>query len=108
RAGPCPCPATGLALLAQPPARDVWRPGQKAVRGTAMATLEKAIELAARYHAGQKDKEGLPYITHPLRVMQRVQGADAQIVAVLHDALEDTKLTEADLRSAGFSENIIR
>src|SRR5437667_8919459 len=73
-----------------------------------MATLEKAIELAARYHAGQKDKEGLPYITHPLRVMQRVQGADAQIVAVLHDALEDTKLTEADLRSAGFSENIIR
>jgi hypothetical protein len=72
-----------------------------------MATLEKAIELAVRYHAGQKDKEGLPYITHPLRVMQRVQGEAAQIVAVLHDTVEDTELTEADLRSAGFSEAII-
>jgi hypothetical protein len=72
-----------------------------------MATLEKAIELAARYHAGQKDKQGLPYITHPLRVMQRVQGESAQIVAVLHDTLEDTELTEADLRRAGFAEDVI-
>ncbi len=72
-----------------------------------MATLEKAIELAARYHAGQKDKEGLPYVTHPLRVMQRVSGEDAQIVAVLHDTLEDTQLTEADLRREGFSEEIV-
>jgi hypothetical protein len=76
-----------------------------------MATLEKAIELAARYHAGQRDLAGKPYITHPLRVMLLVQeqggGEDAQIVAVLHDALEDTKLTAADLRREGFSEAIV-
>ena len=37
-----------------------------------MSTLEKAIELAARAHAGQLDKAGLPYILHPLRVMLAV------------------------------------
>jgi (p)ppGpp synthase/HD superfamily hydrolase len=72
-----------------------------------MATLEKAIELAARAHAGQKDKEGLPYILHPLRVMMRVEGEEAQMVAVLHDTLEDTSLTEDDLRREGFSEVVI-
>jgi hypothetical protein len=72
-----------------------------------MATLEKAIELAARYHAGQKDKEGLPYVLHPLRVMQRVQGEQAQVVAVLHDTLEDTVLTADDLRREGFGEEVV-
>jgi (p)ppGpp synthase/HD superfamily hydrolase len=42
-----------------------------------MATLEKAIALAAGAHAGQHDKEGLSYILHPLRVMMRVQGEEA-------------------------------
>jgi (p)ppGpp synthase/HD superfamily hydrolase len=72
-----------------------------------MATLEKAIEMAARAHAGQKDKENLPYILHPLRVMMRVEGEEAQIVAVLHDTVEDTGLTEDDLRQAGFSESVV-
>jgi hypothetical protein len=72
-----------------------------------MATLEKAIALAAQAHAGQRDKEGLCYILHPLRVMMRVQDDSARIVAVLHDTLEDTSLTEADLRREGFSDEII-
>lgn len=37
-----------------------------------MATLERAIELAARAHAGQVDKAGAPYILHPLRLMLAV------------------------------------
>ena len=68
-----------------------------------MSTLEKAIELAARHHAGQLDKGGMPYILHPLAVMMAVDDQRAKIVAVLHDALEDTALTEADLRGAGFA-----
>lgn len=72
-----------------------------------MATLEKAIELAARVHAGQTDKQGLPYLLHPLRVMMRVEGAEAQIIAVLHDTLEDTALTEEDLRREGFSDTVV-
>jgi hypothetical protein len=72
-----------------------------------MATLEKALEIAAGAHAGQRDKEGLPYILHPLRVMHRMTGESAQIVAILHDVVEDTPVTIADLREAGFSPEII-
>jgi (p)ppGpp synthase/HD superfamily hydrolase len=72
-----------------------------------MATLDRAIEIAARAHAGQRDKEGLPYILHPLRAMMRVQGEEAQIVAVLHDTVEDTALTEDDLRREGFAEDVL-
>jgi hypothetical protein len=72
-----------------------------------MATLEKAIALAAQAHAGQRDKQGLSYILHPLRVMMRVDSEAARMVAVLHDTLEDTALTEADLRREGFAEEVI-
>ena len=37
-----------------------------------MSTLERAIEIAARAHAGQIDKANQPYILHPLRVMLSV------------------------------------
>jgi guanosine-3',5'-bis(diphosphate) 3'-pyrophosphohydrolase len=39
-----------------------------------VATIEKALQIAAKAHEGQKDKEGLPYISHPLRVMMSVEG----------------------------------
>lgn len=72
-----------------------------------MPTLERAIELAAHYHAGQKDKGGYPYILHPLAVMMRVDSELEKIVAVLHDTLEDTELTANDLREAGFPQMVI-
>jgi hypothetical protein len=72
-----------------------------------MATVEKALQIAARAHEGQKDKEGLPYILHPLRAMLSVQGEAAQIVAVLHDVIEDTPVTADDLRQAGFSDEVL-
>ena len=72
-----------------------------------MATIEKALQIAAKAHEGQKDKEGLPYILHPLRAMMSVQGEEAQIVAVLHDVIEDTSVTADDLRRAGFSEQVV-
>jgi hypothetical protein len=72
-----------------------------------MATIEKALQIAARAHEGQVDKEGLPYILHPLRVMAGVEGAEARIVAVFHDVIEDTPVTADDLRREGFSEAIV-
>lgn len=72
-----------------------------------MSMLEKAIELAARAHAGQVDKAGEPYILHPLRLMLSVTGENARITAVLHDIVEDTGTTLADLRAAGFSETVV-
>ena len=72
-----------------------------------MATLERAIEIAAKAHAGQTDKAGQPYILHPIRVMMSVSGPEERIAAVLHDTVEDTKLTIDDLERNGFSEAII-
>src|SRR6476620_9991092 len=72
-----------------------------------VATIEKALQIAAQAHEGQKDKEGLPYILHPLRAMMSLKGEEAQIVAVLHDVIEDTSVTADDLRKAGFSEKVV-
>ena len=69
-------------------------------------TLEDAIALAAHAHRGQVDKGGQPYILHVLRVMLRQAEETARIVAVLHDVLEDTPLTLAGLRAAGYSEQV--
>ena len=73
-----------------------------------MATLENAITLAVQQHAGQVDKGGQPYILHPLRVMLQLQQPDQQIVAVLHDILEDTHTTTQDLQNLGFQTHIIQ
>ena len=73
-----------------------------------MATLENAITLAVQHHTGQLDKGGQPYILHPLRVMLQLQQPDQQIVAVLHDILEDTHTTAQDLQNLGFQTHIIQ
>lgn len=72
-----------------------------------MSTLEKAIALAAKKHAGQIDKAGQPYILHPLRLMLNVDTIEQKMVAVMHDLLEDTDTTIVDLISLGFSQNVI-
>jgi hypothetical protein len=73
----------------------------------AVATLERAIRIAVEAHTGQTDKGGQPYILHVLRVMFAVSHPDARIVAALHDVVEDTPVTEDDLRAEGFSEPIL-
>lgn len=55
-----------------------------------MSALDEAIKIATECHAGQRDKGGNPYILHPLRVMMQFTDIDYQIVAVLHDVLEDS------------------
>ena len=54
-----------------------------------MSTLERAIVIAAEAHTKKIDKGGAPYILHPLRVMLMMTDTDSQIVAVLHDVVED-------------------
>ncbi len=73
-----------------------------------MSTLEKAIALAATQHARQLDKGGQPYILHPLRLMLQFSNPTLQIIAVLHDILEDTAMTVEDLKVLGFSAEIIQ
>ncbi|MCF2526399.1 HD domain-containing protein [Yinghuangia soli] len=70
-------------------------------------TLDDAVALARSAHAGQLDKGGKPYIAHPLRVMRAVEGLWEQMAAVLHDVIEDTDVTAADLRRAGCPEPVV-
>jgi guanosine-3',5'-bis(diphosphate) 3'-pyrophosphohydrolase len=72
-----------------------------------MSTLEQAIEIAARAHAGQVDKAGAPYVLHPLRVMLSVKTPHEQMAAVLHDVVEDTPVTLEDLRAQGFPQEVL-
>lgn len=73
-----------------------------------MATLEKAIQIAAQAHAGQKDKFGAPYVLHPLRMMMRMESGTAMMAAVLHDVVEDSDWTLERLRGEGFSEEVLQ
>ncbi len=69
--------------------------------------LEKAIAIAVEAHRGQKDRYGKPYVLHPLRVMARVRSVTEKIVAVLHDVVEDTHWTFADLEKEGFPRPVL-
>jgi len=72
-----------------------------------MATLDRAIEIAARAHRGQSDKVGKPYVLHPLRMMLRMVSELDMTVAVLHDVVEDTTVTIEELRREGFSGDVL-
>src|SRR5258705_504312 len=73
-----------------------------------MSLLEKAISIAVEAHRGKKDKVGVPYILHPLSVMNRVETEAEKIVAVLHDVIEDTKWTFEDLKREGFPNDLLQ
>jgi len=68
--------------------------------------LTLAIAIANQAHAGQLDKAGKPYISHPLTVMAQMDTLESKIVAVLHDAIEDSELKIEDLVKQGFPEFI--
>ena len=70
--------------------------------------INAAIITASAYHRGQKDKQGEPYILHPLRVMLATSDPIERIVAVLHDLIEDTMVTLHDLRLWGYPEVVIQ
>ncbi len=70
--------------------------------------LQKAIALAAAAHYWQKRKQGSPYVLHPLRMACALKTEAEQIVAVLHDVVEDTHWTSNDLRREGFPDDILQ
>lgn len=71
------------------------------------ALLGRAIAIAATVHESQRDKANAPYILHPIRMMLRGRNAAEQIVAILHDVVEDSDWTLEQLAAEGFSEEIV-
>ena len=69
--------------------------------GAALEEIVRAYEVADKAHAGQLRKSGEPYITHPVAVAEILAdiGLDTStiIAALLHDTVEDTDYSLADL-----------
>lgn len=63
--------------------------------------IETALRIATAAHDGQLDRGGEPYILHPLHVAMQLGSQDEKVVAILHDVLEDTEVTEDDLVREG-------
>ena len=76
------------------------------------ALVQDARRIARAAHEGLLDKAGLPYFeAHVADVHRRVvsYGGDVneQIAALLHDVLEDTEVSEDELRNAGVPEEAL-
>lgn len=60
--------------------------------------IKKAIFYAKKYHGLQKRQSGEPFYSHPLEVAYMVSDhifrTDIIVTSILHDTIEDTKLTE--------------
>lgn len=69
--------------------------------------LNNAIKLAEKYHEGQVDKGGEPYIGHPLRVMEGVETSEEKVLAVLHDVLEDCDVSAEQLIKEGIPKILV-
>lgn len=73
-----------------------------------MPTIEDAIALALDAHKGTKQKDGSPYILHPLTLMVSLHTEYEQMAAVLHDVVEDTSITLEAIEAAGYPDAVIQ
>jgi GTP pyrophosphokinase len=64
--------------------------------------LQKAYVFAGKAHKGQVRRSGEPYLSHPLEVADYLADMKLDkttlVAALLHDVLEDTDATAADIR----------
>ena len=56
-----------------------------------------AMKIAYNAHLGQLDYNDVPYIFHPYHLAEQMDDEISCTVALLHDVIEDTSLTFADL-----------
>ena len=61
------------------------------------AMTKKALCLCFEAHKDQLDKSGLPYVFHPFHLAEQMTDEVTTIVALLHDVVEDTPYTLADI-----------
>lgn len=72
--------------------------------------VKKCSDIAFEAHNGQFRRDGkTPYIEHCFAVAKRVAhlGNKYICVALIHDLLEDTKVTAHDLLAAGVDEDVV-
>ncbi len=67
---------------------------------------KKALRLCFSAHKEQVDKSGMPYVFHPFHLAEQMKDEVTTVVALLHDVVEDTDYTIADLTDMGFSKEV--
>ena len=100
--------ASPASLAAQPklpaheePAFRVFIDSLSYLQPDEVALVREAYAFAEAAHSGQTRYSGEPYITHPLAVAGALaewrMDAQAVIAALLHDVMEDTAVTKAEI-----------
>ena len=83
----------------------LYQMNQEVNRPIDLEEVRKGIYYAKKYHGSQMRQSGEPYYSHPLEVAYMVAEytaskipsyfrTDIIVTSILHDTLEDTKLTE--------------
>jgi GTP diphosphokinase / guanosine-3',5'-bis(diphosphate) 3'-diphosphatase len=81
--------------------------------------IEFTLGLVTQAHAGQQEKDGNPYVWHPIRVALGIRDdgykgdfeADQHLlrtIALLHDVIEDTHFKTDHLERLGYAEEVLR
>lgn len=90
-----------------PPGKDIFLLKEMdSIPKSTLSLVLKAVQFAVRAHGGQKRKAtGVPYITHPIDVAQILvdeagcMDPSTLVAAVLHDVVEDTRVTAAEIET---------
>ncbi|MEV6153072.1 HD domain-containing protein [Nonomuraea sp. NPDC052129] len=83
--------------------RDAEQPLAAALPGETVVVLEEAVAFAELQHGDQLRPTGVPYLEHLLEALEvAVRGAgvrdpDVLVAIVLHDVVEDTPCTRAEI-----------
>ncbi len=89
---------------------DILKRIEEKYVGKDVALLNRAYDFAKRAHANQKRASGEEYFTHPCTVAQILidLGLDSATVAAafLHDVIEDTPVSEGDIKKE-FGEEVL-
>ena len=67
---------------------------------------KKAMKLCFSAHKEQTDNSGMPYVFHPFHLAEQMTTEETTVVALLHDVVEDTFYTLADIAAMGFPKSV--
>lgn len=74
---------------------------------TDIHAIDIALQIATKAHEGQKDKDGYPYILHPITVGMMGDTDEEKMAGFLHDVVEDTEYTFDDLLKVGIPKGVV-
>lgn len=72
-----------------------------------MNTIDIALRIATAAHAGQTDRDGHPYILHPLAVGLMGHTDEETAAGFLHDVAEDTGVTFDEMLREGIPTGVV-